>query len=196
MRNNKLREANNLGDEVAFKTLQSKLGLESLPSSLATQTGIEFIRNVVLREKSNDGAASALLPGGMTALAEIGESVGQKMDTCQVCVYTLERIKQGYQFLLPAICVELFSKEKSGKDGESTFGICHQVLSALSVWGNNVRHWFHYGCYKSETYGAMELIRPCPSHVICSQMANFEKTPFCNPLPPDKLVKGKKPTRL
>ena len=44
---------------------------------------------------------------------------------------------------------------------------CHQVLASLSVWGNNVRHWLHYGCYKAESYGAMEIIRPCPSHIIC-----------------------------
>jgi hypothetical protein len=25
----------------------------------------------------------------------------------------------------------------------------------------------------------MELIRPCPSHVICAQMSNFKQTPFC-----------------
>ena len=75
------------------------------------------------------------------------------------CVYVLERIKQGYQYLLPSICVEIFSKEGSGA-GQEAYGMCHQVLASLSVWGNNVRHWFHYGCYKSEVYGAMELIGP------------------------------------
>ena len=38
-----------------------------------------------------------------------------------------------------------------------------------------MRHWLHYGCYKAESYGAMEIIRPCPSHIICSQMADFKK---------------------
>jgi hypothetical protein len=107
--------------------------------------------------------------------------------TCMNCVYVLERIKQGYQYLLPSICVEIFSKEGASK-GKEAYGMCHQVLASLSVWGNNVRHWFHYGCYKSEVYGAMELIRPCPSHVICAQMADFEKKTFCKKLDQDKLM--------
>ena len=183
---------------MTFGSLQEELGLDALPSSLASQTGLEFMRRGVHRQKVASASSST---AKAAALAEIGERAvsaasAKPMDTCQVCVYTLERIKQGYQFLLPAICVELFSKEKDAKAGQTSFAVCHQVLAALSVWGNNVRHWFHYGCYKSETYGAMELIRPCPSHVICSQMSNFEKTPFCEPLEPDKLVKGKKPSRL
>lgn len=68
---------------------------------------------------------------------------------------------------------------------------CHQVLASLSVWGNNVRHWLHYGCYKAESYGAMEIIRPCPSHIICSQMADFKKKAFCDKVKQDELVPGK-----
>lgn len=30
----------------------------------------------------------------------------------------------------------------------------------------------------------MELIKPCPSHVICSQMADLEKKNFCAPEQP------------
>ena len=149
-------------------SLQKELGLGALPSFLATQTGLEFMKNVVHHEKSEPIPSQSKT----TALAEINEAsrMGKGMDECQVCVYVLERIKQGYQFLLPAICVELFSKEKNAKDGQASFAQCHQVLAALSVWGNNVRHWFHYGCYKSETYGAMELIRPCPSRDLLSDV--------------------------
>jgi hypothetical protein len=103
------------------------------------------------------------------------------MGPCKNCVYVLERIKQGYQYLLPSICVEIYSKESSSEE----YSTCHQVLASLSVWGHNVRHWFHYGCYKSESYGAMELIRPCPSHVICAQIADFKKSPFCEKPPSD-----------
>ena len=113
--------------------------------------------------------------------------VGSEFGKCMNCVYVLERIKQGYQYLLPSICVEIFSKEGSGA-GQEAYGMCHQVLASLSVWGNNVRHWFHYGCYKSEVYGAMELIRPCPSHVICAQMADFEKETFCEKPEQDQLI--------
>lgn len=43
------------------------------------------------------------------------------------------------------------------------------------------------GCYKSETYGAMSLVKPCPSHVICSQIADLEKKHFCKPEEPYKV---------
>jgi hypothetical protein len=102
-----------------------------------------------------------------------------KLGKCRTCVYVLERIKQGYQYLLPSICVEIFSKTGSSADGKKDYAYCHQTLAALSVWGNNVKHWLQYGCYKSEEYGAMELIKPCPSHVICSQMQDLDKKPFC-----------------
>ena len=82
--------------------------------------------------------------------------------------------------------VEIFSKENS----DDAFAKCHEVLASLSVWGNNVRHWLHYGCYKAESYGAMELIRPCPSHVICSQMADFKKKAFCKKQEQEKLAAG------
>ena len=87
---------------------------------------------------------------------------------------------------MPSICVEIFSKEGAA-EGEKVYAICHEVLASLSVWGNNVRHWLHYGCYKAESYGAMELIRPCPSHIICSQMADFKKKPFCKKQVQEKL---------
>ena len=124
----------------------------------------------------------------MAVASKASAGVGA-MDNCQNCVYVLERIKQGYQYLLPSICVEIFSKEGEGP-GKEAYGVCHQVLASLSVWGNNVRHWLHYGCYKAESYGAMELIRPCPSHIICSQMADFAKKPFCDKVKQDVLKPG------
>ena len=125
----------------------------------------------------------------MAVASKASAGVGA-MDNCQNCVYVLERIKQGYQYLLPSICVEIFSKEGESA-GKEAYGVCHQVLASLSVWGNNVRHWLHYGCYKAESYGAMELIRPCPSHIICSQMADFAKKPFCDKVKQDELKPGK-----
>ena len=101
--------------------------------------------------------------------------VGQALDTCTTCVYVLERIKMGYQYMLPSICVELYSLSTDA----TTFQQCHEVLAGLSVWGNNIRSWFQEGCYKAEPYGAMEKITPCPSHVICSQMQSLTKKDFC-----------------
>lgn len=106
---------------------------------------------------------------------------GQELSQCTSCIYVLERIKMGFQFMLPSICVELFSLSSNAL----TYSRCHETLASLSVWGNNVRFWFHNGCYKSEPYGAMELIKPCPSHVICSQMQDLKGKAMCDPPKPD-----------
>ena len=119
------------------------------------------------------------------------------LGTCKVCTYVLERIKQGYEYVLPSICIEVYKGGMAGGGSPppttgpaSDFGDCHQVLAALSVWGNNVRSWMHDGCYKVEEYGAMELISPCPSHIICSQLTAMSMKPFCKAPVPDPLTDG------
>ena len=46
----------------------------------------------------------------MAVASKASAGVGA-MDNCQNCVYVLERIKQGYQYLLPSICVEIFKSK-------------------------------------------------------------------------------------
>eukprot|EP00939_MAST-03C_sp_MAST-3C-sp1_P001718 g1718.t1 len=98
-----------------------------------------------------------------------------QIDRCQSCLYVMEKIKMGYQYLLPSVCVELYSTSEN----KDAFGYCHEVLAVLSVWGNNVKSWMSQGCYKTETYGAIERILPCPSHVVCAQMKNLKNEEFC-----------------
>merc|ERR1711918_11461 len=157
-----------------------------LPPQIAEVDGFSFLGIEASTDLDNQAQHEVAMKEAMKA--GDGAGVGA-MDNCQNCVYVLERIKQGYQYLLPSICVEIFSKEGEGP-GKEAYGVCHQVLASLSVWGNNVRHWLHYGCYKAESYGAMELIRPCPSHIICSQMADFAKKPFCDKVKQDVLKPG------
>ena len=161
--------------------------VQQLPSEIAEVDGFSF-----LGIEATEGVDSkAQHTAAMTEVAKLGSTAAVgAMNNCQNCVYVLERIKQGYQYLLPSICVEIFSKEGAAA-GEKPYGVCHQVLASLSVWGNNVRHWLHYGCYKAESYGAMEIIRPCPSHIICSQMADFKKKAFCDKVKQDPLKPGK-----
>jgi len=100
-----------------------------------------------------------------------------EMGYCKTCVFVLERIKKGSNLLLPAICSELYMKFPKA------YQICHQVLNALSLNGENVRYWLFEGCYKYERYKAKEWITPCPSHVMCSVLNDLTAAPFCNPLP-------------
>ena len=154
-------------------------------NKIKTETGLSFLGGKKLNTYSIDRSDSDKHMSALEMSSKV--SVG-KMNHCENCVYVLERIKQGYQYLLPSICVEIYSKEND----QATYGVCHEVLASLSVWGNNVRHWLHYGCYKAESYGAMELIRPCPSHIICSQMADFKKLAFCGKQKQEKLEDGTK----
>jgi hypothetical protein len=169
---------------LAFIALSSASATET--KDVMELTGYSFLG--LTAEATNKAQTSSEMQH-KSAMAT-AQKVGGGMDNCQNCVYVLERIKQGYQYLLPSICVEIFSKEGESA-GKVAYGVCHQVLASLSVWGNNVRHWLHYGCYKAESYGAMELIRPCPSHIICSQMADFAKKPFCDKVKQDELKPGK-----
>jgi hypothetical protein len=86
-------------------------------------------------------------------------------------VQVIERTKNGYVYMLPNICEELNAKfPGTSGNPKPLYGQCMALLSGLSQWGADVRHWFHFGCYKVEDYGAMELIQPCPTHAICAKV--------------------------
>ena len=101
-------------------------------------------------------AASHAMPAGaaegdvLSALVQTGEpgseGTGEAFGSCKTCVFVLERIKKGSNMLLPAICSELYHKYPDA------YALCHQVLNALSINGNNVRYWLfegtnqHAGC--------------------------------------------------
>jgi len=102
---------------------------------------------------------------------------GDSFGPCKTCVFVVERIKKGTNLLLPAICSEIYLKFPEA------YPICHQVLNALSLNGNNVRYWLFEGCYKYEIYNAKEWVKPCPSHVMCTVLKQLDNAPFCKPLP-------------
>jgi hypothetical protein len=102
-----------------------------------------------------------------------------KWNTCKTCVFMMERIKKGTNMLLPAICSELYLKyPDSYKD-------CHGLLGGINMEANNIRYWLFEGCYKYELYEAKEWIKPCPSHVICSNINGEDKKSLCDVLPPE-----------
>jgi len=106
-----------------------------------------------------------------------GEAPAEAFGPCKTCVFVLERIKKGSNMLLPAICSELYHKYPDA------YALCHQVLNALSINGNNVRYWLFEGCFKYEIYQSKEWIKPCPSHVMCSVLKDLSANPFCPALP-------------
>lgn len=51
--------------------------------------------------------------------------------------------------------------------------MCHQVLNALSINGNNVRYWLFEGCFKYEIYQSKESVTvtrlpSLPAAALCS----------------------------
>jgi len=129
---------------------------------------------------------SALIQHQMSAQSPPEEG-GEAFGPCKTCVFVLERIKKGTNMLLPAICSELYHKFPDA------YALCHQVLNALSINGNNVRYWLFEGCFKYEIYQSKEWIKPCPSHVMCSVLKDLASQPFCPALPmedPFKAAEG------
>jgi len=121
---------------------------------------------------------------GVASKTKADEEEGEKFGSCKTCVFVLERIKKGTNMLLPAICSELYHKYPDA------YALCHQVLNALSINGNNVRYWLFEGCYKYEIYQSKEWIKPCPSHVMCSVLKDLASKPFCPALPMENPFKA------
>jgi len=127
--------------------------------------------------------AAATQQAGVQAQAQVAvkgpgeDGDGEDFGPCKTCVFVLERIKKGSNMLLPAICSELYHKYPDA------YALCHQVLNALSINGNNVRYWLFEGCFKYEIYQSKEWIKPCPSHVMCSVLKDLSAEPFCPALP-------------
>ena len=113
---------------------------------------------------------------------------------CKICIFVILRIQKNNPYTLPSICVDLFGLNENKDD----FATCHLLLAALSSYGPSVRDWLNsgtysfvyllhsaqrshvrsfilwfvvsLGCYRTEEYGAVERLQPCPAHIICSRI--------------------------
>ena len=168
------------------ETLQSpsmhlRIGLASdHPQSRGPRIPLKKIQRQ--RGEKEYGGRRSSLRRPVSALVELGKPA---LNKCQVCVFVLEKIKGQVHNLLPSVCSDLFTLEATDKS--ETFKDCNMVLTSLSEWGENIRHWWHFGCYKQERYGEMELVTPCPSQAICSQIMDLRKKEYCKPTPQDHI---------
>jgi len=145
--------------------------LEHTPSN-------HHMNNKAVHSLSNGAQHSLVQTTSKAVTTKAGEDGdGEDFGSCKTCVFVLERIKKGSNMLLPAICSELYHKYPDA------YALCHQVLNALSINGNNVRYWLFEGCFKYEIYQSKEWIKPCPSHVMCSVLKDLSAEPFCPALP-------------
>jgi len=103
-----------------------------------------------------------LLAGGATADPRLGH--------CKMCAWVLETIRSGFPYSLSTICQNNLALGENADD----FEICQEVVAVLSSYGPSVALWQSEGCFRTEEYGAVEKMTPCPAHVICSQMETLK----------------------
>lgn len=136
----------------------------------------------------------------MYSLSTMG--AGNWAQPCKVCTYVIQGVKKSLSPTLPTLCTTLYAMSKptgttttsrSGSTDTDPYTVCKQVLDALGFQGQSVRTYLNNGCTKYEMYGEQELVLPCPSHVICSELKRLDGvTPFCKaplmdqPYTPDK----------
>ena len=102
-----------------------------------------------------------------TANAQTAEA---PLGRCKMCILVLKTISSGFPFSMPTICQNNLAMEKKEKD----FEYCQEVVAVLSQYGPSVALWQSQGCFRTEEYGAVEQMIPCPAHVICSQMETLQ----------------------
>jgi len=159
------------------RELSPSAGAEAAAQKAAPAGASEASSDNVLAALEHTPHHHALVEHGAKARKPGEDGDGEDFGPCKTCVFVLERIKKGSNMLLPAICSELYHKYPDA------YALCHQVLNALSINGNNVRYWLFEGCFKYEIYQSKEWIKPCPSHVMCSVLKDLSGEPFCPALP-------------
>jgi len=155
----------------------SEASAENVLSALEKAPHHKQHHSLVQTHSTHSSTTNVAVSGKSFAKGPGEDGDGEDFGPCKTCVFVLERIKKGSNMLLPAICSELYHKYPDA------YALCHQVLNALSINGNNVRYWLFEGCFKYEIYQSKEWIKPCPSHVMCSVLKDLSAEPFCPALP-------------
>ncbi len=91
-----------------------------------------------------------------------GGGKASKATRHKVAVYVIEQMAKGTNMLLPAICSDVFAKQ-----GPEAYGVCHEVLDALSQQGNQVRKWLFEGMRDPKTGAWM---KPAPAGHIAEAL--------------------------
>ena len=118
-----------------------------------------------------------LLASGSTVTEAIGVRKNDdpvkhvaELGHCKMCIYVLEVLRSGFPYSLSTICQNDLAIQMNTAD----FEICQEVVAVLGIYGPSVSLWFSQGCFRTEEYGAVEKMTPCPAHVICSQMETLK----------------------
>jgi len=96
-----------------------------------------------------------------------GGAEASLVGSCEVCVFVIENKEQHQPYLCRGLKDPNYQKA------------CVEVMESLLWWVTNEVYWLNYGCQRSMN-GAVEWVRPCPAHAVCSWIENlYTRTPFC-----------------
>jgi len=112
------------------------------------------------------GPPSAGGPGGSSGSSG-GGSEASLVGACEVCVFVIENKEQHQPYLCRGLKDPNYQKA------------CVETMESLMWWLTNQVYWLNYGCQR-EMNGAVEWVRPCPAHAVCSWIEQlYTRTPFC-----------------
>jgi len=96
-----------------------------------------------------------------------GGSEASLVGACEVCVFVIENKEQHQPYLCRGLKDPNYQKA------------CVETMESLMWWITNEVYWLNYGCQR-EMNGAVEWVRPCPAHAVCSWIEQlYTRTPFC-----------------
>jgi DNA-binding transcriptional regulator YdaS (Cro superfamily) len=182
--------------------METRSAAASVAAVAASKVNVAAQNALRFRGTASAGGLTSVASATATKTAAEGdpvniewEEIGRgRMGRCRVCIYVMERLKQGYAFDPSSICAEVVMKNHEPIDNQifkhamgKDFAACHQVLGALKQWGPSVRQWMEDGCWKlaeainGRTVPEAELVVPCPSHTICGYVSFVEEEHvFCD----------------
>jgi len=109
--------------------------------------------------ESSESGASGSSSGSGSEAALVG--------SCEVCIFVVENKQQHQPYLCRGLKDPNYQKA------------CVEVMESLMWWVTNEVYWLNYGCQRTNN-GAVEWVRPCPAHAVCSWIEQlYTRTPFC-----------------
>jgi len=159
--------------EVSSTATAKMKSLTKWPAPPATTTSFPRFRSMSMASATQDGDSSG---GGSSGGSDGGSgsgsgsgggAEGSLVGACEVCVFVIENKEQHQPYLCRGLKDPNYQKA------------CVETMESLMWWLTNEVYWLNYGCQR-EMNGAVEWVRPCPAHAVCSWIEQlYTRTPFC-----------------
>jgi len=149
------------GSRSAFSVQRPVTDFDTLMQKYADSEWKEEYTSLLQVSEESEGSSSG---GGSSGG---GGAEASLVGACEVCVFVIENKEQHQPYLCRGLKDPNYQKA------------CVEVMESLMWWITNEVYWLNYGCQRSMN-GAVEWVRPCPAHAVCSWIENlYTRTPFC-----------------